>query len=89
MNTVRASQSIFFFIQLSVFKQLDTRPKEARFCFHTSFDDPNAFAEAPGRRSIEARVLCAFRLPDRDREQYAPITHADAPKVSAPASSRL
>ena len=47
--------------ELLVFKQDDTRPGHARFCPHSSFDDPNSPAEAPKRRSIEIRWLTAFR----------------------------
>jgi hypothetical protein len=43
-----------------VFKQLDSRPDRSRFCPHTSFHDPTAPADAPGRRSIELRMLCGF-----------------------------
>ena len=44
-----------------LFVQMDTRyPAHARYCFHTSCDDPTADSDAPGRRSIELRVLCAF-----------------------------
>lgn len=42
-----------------VFKQLDSRAGRAPSCPHTSFDDPSAPADAPGRRSIEVRLLCA------------------------------
>ena len=42
-----------------VFKQLDTRPGGARGCPHTSFEI-DAAPDAPGRRSIEVRVVCAF-----------------------------
>ena len=47
--------------ELLVFKQDDTRPGHARFCPHTSFDDPRSPVDAPKRRSIEIRWLAAFR----------------------------
>lgn len=40
-----------------VFKQTDTREGVAKHAAHTSFDDPTAPPNAPGRRSIELRVL--------------------------------
>lgn len=43
-----------------LFKQLDTRPKVAKYGFHQSFEDPNAPEDAPGRRSIECRVVLGF-----------------------------
>ncbi len=46
--------------ELIVLKQLDTRPRTAIPCPHTSFDDPTAPAEAPRRRSIETRMMCVF-----------------------------
>ncbi len=46
--------------ELLLFKQLDTRADRVRACPHTSFDDPGSAPDAPGRRSIEVRVLCAF-----------------------------
>ena len=45
--------------EIMVFKQLDTRPGRARGCPHTSFDI-DAPRDAPPRRSIEVRVVCAF-----------------------------
>jgi len=45
--------------EMMVFKQLDTRPGGARGCPHTSFEI-DAPPDAPGRRSIEVRVVCAF-----------------------------
>ena len=45
--------------EMMVIKQLDTRPDRARGCPHTSFDI-EAPADAPGRRSIEVRMACAF-----------------------------
>ena len=45
--------------EMMVIKQLDTRPDRARGCPHTSFDI-DAPADAPGRRSIEVRMACAF-----------------------------
>ena len=46
--------------EVIVFKQLDSRPDVAQVCPHTSFYDPAAPDDAPGRRSIEMRVMCAF-----------------------------
>lgn len=43
-----------------VFKQLDTRQGVAQQGFHTSFDDPSAPPDAPGRRSIELTAGMAF-----------------------------
>lgn len=45
--------------EMLVFKQLDSRPGRALACPHTSFDI-EAPAEAPPRRSIEVRAVCAF-----------------------------
>lgn len=45
--------------EMMVIKQLDTRPDRARGCPHTSFD-VEAPPDAPGRRSIEVRMVCAF-----------------------------
>ena len=45
--------------EMMVIKQLDTRPDRARGCPHTSFD-VEAPPDAPGRRSIEVRLVCAF-----------------------------
>ncbi len=45
--------------EMMVIKQLDTRAERARGCPHTSFDLA-APADAPGRRSIEVRMVCAF-----------------------------
>ena len=45
--------------EIMVFKQLDTRPDRAPGCPHTSFDI-DARPDAPPRRSIEVRVVCAF-----------------------------
>ena len=45
--------------EIMVIKQLDTRPGRARGCPHTSFDI-DAPPEAPGRRSIEVRMACAY-----------------------------
>lgn len=38
----------------------DAPPGSGCLCPHTSFVDPTAPAGAPGRRSVEARVLAAF-----------------------------
>lgn len=46
--------------EVLVFKQMDTRDVLAQCVFHSSFDDPTSPPEAPGRRSIETRILCAF-----------------------------
>ncbi len=46
--------------EVIVLKQLDTRPRMASLCPHTSFDDPTARADALRRRSIEARMMCVF-----------------------------
>lgn len=46
--------------EIMVFKQLETRPGAGLPCPHTSFDDITAPDDAPGRRSIEVRVMCAF-----------------------------
>lgn len=43
-----------------VFTQLDPRPGSPYCCPHTSFDDPTAPPDAPGRRSIELRAVAAF-----------------------------
>lgn len=45
--------------EMMVIKQLDTRPGRARGCPHTSFD-LDAPPDAPGRRSIEVRMVCAY-----------------------------
>ena len=46
--------------ELIVLKQLDTRPRTASQCPHTSFHDPRARDDALRRRSIEARLMCVF-----------------------------
>jgi hypothetical protein len=46
--------------EVMIFKQMDTRSGVAQMCPHTSFDDNTAPADAPGRRSIETRMMCAF-----------------------------
>lgn len=46
--------------ELIVLKQLDTRPRTAIPCPHTSFDDPTAPVNALRRRSIETRMMCVF-----------------------------
>ena len=46
--------------EIIVFKQLDGRPDRAVYCPHTSFDVPDAPADAPPRRSIECRVLAIY-----------------------------
>ena len=46
-----------------IFKQYDFRPDaESRVCFHNSFRDRfhEDWADCPGRRSIEVRILAAF-----------------------------
>ena len=43
-----------------LFKQLDTR-RQGGACPHTSFDLPDAPPDAPPRRSIEVRLMAAFR----------------------------
>ncbi len=45
--------------EVLVIKQLETRPDRAVSCPHTSFDI-EAPEDAPGRRSIEVRMMCAF-----------------------------
>jgi len=40
-----------------VFKQMDTRSGVAKYGFHQAFDDPTASKDAPGRRSVELRVI--------------------------------
>jgi len=46
--------------ELLVFKQLDTRAGAARWCPHTSFDDPGSPAAPLERRSIEVRMVAIF-----------------------------
>ena len=46
--------------ELLLLKQLDTRGRRAAICPHTSFDNPDAPADAPPRRSIEVRVMAVF-----------------------------
>ncbi|MEU9080676.1 CmcJ/NvfI family oxidoreductase [Kitasatospora sp. NPDC004745] len=47
--------------ELLMFKQLDTRPDRAPTCLHSAFTDPTAPDDAPLRRSIEVRWMCAFK----------------------------
>ncbi|WP_328311776.1 hypothetical protein OG432_16955 [Streptomyces sp. NBC_00442] len=47
--------------EVLMFKQLDTRPDRAPTCLHSAFEDPTAPADAPLRRSIEVRWMCAFK----------------------------
>jgi len=46
--------------EVLVFKQLDSRDGGRVACPHTSFDHPGASPDAPPRRSIEVRLICAF-----------------------------
>ncbi len=64
MPIFNPAQRFFYFSRMQthemmVIKQLDTRRDRARGCPHTSFDI-EAPADAPGRRSIEVRMACAF-----------------------------
>ena len=45
--------------EMLVIKQIDTRPGRAVACPHTSFDIETP-PDTPARRSIEARMVCAF-----------------------------
>ncbi len=65
MPAFNPDHKLYFFPRMQtdevlVMKQLDTRLDRARLCPHTSFDI-DAPADAPGRRSIEVRIMCAFR----------------------------
>lgn len=65
MATYNPAHRLYYFPAMTpdealVFKQLDSRPGYAPSCPHTSFDDPSSPADAPGRRSIEVRLVCAF-----------------------------
>ena len=53
--------------EMLIFKQLETRADRSRFCFHTSFDDPNSPPDAPSRRSIEVRCVCLTELSAAER----------------------
>jgi len=62
----RADQRMYYFPrmqtdELIVFKHMDARPHRARWCPHTSFDDPTSPSDAPGRRSIETRLAAVFK----------------------------
>lgn len=46
--------------EIFLVKQLETRDVRAKYCPHTSFDDPNSPPDAPPRRSIEVRMMCVF-----------------------------
>lgn len=46
--------------EIFLLKQLETRDVQAKYCPHTSFDDPNSRLDAPPRRSIEVRMMCVF-----------------------------
>ena len=64
MPVFNPGQRFYYFSRMQtdevmVIKQLDTRPDRARGCPHTSFDI-DAPPDAPGRRSIEVRMVCAF-----------------------------
>lgn len=39
------------------FKQTDSRDTVAKNAFHTAFDDPTSAKDAPGRRSLECRII--------------------------------
>ena len=52
-----------------IFKQMDTRPGHAPFCFHTAFEHPHTPAGARGRRSVEFRVVLAFRKENAPKPQ--------------------
>jgi hypothetical protein len=61
----RPEQRLYYFPRMQtdeiiVFKHMDTRAGHARWCPHTSFDDPNSPADPLGRRSIETRVVAVF-----------------------------
>jgi hypothetical protein len=65
MPVFNAKHRFFYFPRMQteevmIFKQMDTRDGVAQMCPHTSFDDSTAPADAPGRRSIETRLVCAF-----------------------------
>ena len=47
--------------EVLIFKQADTRRGYAQTVPHTSFRDPRAASDAPRRRSVEMRYICAFR----------------------------
>ena len=64
MPIFNAAQRLCYFpamqtCEMLVIKQLDTRPGRALACPHTSFDI-DAPADAPPRRSVEVRAVCAF-----------------------------
>jgi hypothetical protein len=70
----------FFFPDMAenevlVFKQLEgsagSGTNKSRCSFHTSFDDPLAKQDAPGRRSIECRLVLTF--PPGSRPEPGPI----------------
>ena len=46
--------------EVLLFTQIDTRPGNAVYCPHTSFDAPGAAENSLPRRSIETRVLAIF-----------------------------
>ena len=46
--------------EILVFKQMDGRSDRSVYCPHTSFDNKDAPADAPPRRSIEMRMLAVF-----------------------------
>lgn len=51
--------------EVIMFKQGDSRssPGLAKYAFHTAIRDPTAPPDAPGRRSISVRLICAFERP--------------------------
>ncbi len=65
-----------------IFKQYDTRREDAnlRATFHTAFRDPATRADAPSRRTVEARVLAIFRGKDPEREIRRARYQAQVPR---------
>jgi hypothetical protein len=64
-----------------MFKQMDTRSDQSKYCFHTAFDHPDTPATARGRRSVEFRVMLAIRKGKR--------ADADGPSLDLPGFSML
>jgi hypothetical protein len=43
-----------------IFKVFDKKKDGPRFVFHTAFEDPSTPADAPPRKSIEARAIVCY-----------------------------
>lgn len=73
------------FNEVLLFKQYDTEIDKTRFCFHTSFQNPNAPSQ-PARQSIEVRAMAFFLELTEEAASWTPEARA---KVKQAAISTL